>query len=384
VSNSSPSSAAITGLLDRATQLGRLPGAVFRLEDARGVVASGAVGRASSIDPLEPADEGRPYDLASLTKALATAPLIALLASAGRLDLDGRIADYLDELRDAPCGQASLGALATHTAGLAAWHPLYLEGAGSADFLQALARMPLAGPPGRAVYSDLGYMLLGWVVERVAALPLDEAFTQHVARPLGLERLGYARDPRAFADAAPTEIGNEYERVLAGTRGARHAWRRGSLRGEVHDGNAHALGGVAGHAGLFGTAADVCRLGRELLEPRHLPLSPREKRSILQPLAPAVGRTLGMVLASHARAARGILPDSAPGHTGFTGTSIWLLPEAGAVLVLLTNRVHPSVPTAEFAPLRRAFHRLARTCVEQRSAGPPAPPAPPAKKPAVK
>lgn len=359
-------SAAITGLLQRAAQRGRLPGAVFRLEDARGVLASGAVGQVSSIDPPEPTDEGRPYDLASLTKALATAPLLALLASTGRLDLDICVAEYLAELRDAPCGSASLRALATHTTGLAAWYPLYLEGRGSAAYLQAIAKLPLAGPPGYAVYSDLGYMLLGWVIERVVGQALDEAFLQLIAGPLGLHRLGYARNAGAFPDAAPTEMGNDYERRLAGACGAQHAWRKDLLRGEVHDANAQGLEGVAGHAGLFGTAADVCRLGRELLEPCHLPLSQREQRSILLPVAAGVGRTLGLVLASHAAAARGILPDSAPGHTGFTGTSIWLWPQTGAVFVLLTNRVHPRVPSVAFAPLRRAFHRLARAAVEQR------------------
>jgi len=179
-----------------------------------------------------------------------------------------------------------------------------------------------------------------------------------IAGPLGLNRIGFARAGCGFADAAATECGNRYEQRLADRLGAGHRWRADLLRGEVHDANAHGLGGVAGHAGLFGTAAEVAAIGQEILAPRRIGLSGPARERLLRPIVD--GRSAGFVAASHSRAARGILPDAAPGHTGFTGTSLWLLPEVDGVLVLLTNRVHPRVGSRDFQLVRRGFHRLAR------------------------
>ena len=136
-----------------------------------------------------------------------------------------------------------------------------------------------------------------------------------------------------------------------------HRFRDRLLRGEVHDANAHGLGGVAGNAGLFGTAAEVARIAEEILSPGRLELGEGARRRLLRPVAG--GRTVGMGLAAASGATRGILPGEAPGHTGFTGTSFWLLPRSRGVLVLLTNRVHPHVPAWSFQPVRRGFHRVA-------------------------
>jgi CubicO group peptidase (beta-lactamase class C family) len=127
----------------------------------------------------------------------------------------------------------------------------------------------------------------------------------------------------------------------------------------VHDGNARAIGGVAGHAGLFGPVEEIARLAGEILRPERLPLDVRARSRLLTETLPGGGRTAGLVLAGHSAAARGVLRHRAPGHTGFTGTSIWLDPEGRAIYVLLTNRVHPVVPTQAFQTLRRGFHRIA-------------------------
>jgi CubicO group peptidase (beta-lactamase class C family) len=208
-------------------------------------------------------------------------------------------------------------------------------------------------------YSDPGYIVLGAVLERATGQTLDELFRQRIAVPLGLARTGFATPREAFEDAAATETGNEYERELAGAEGAGHRFRETIPRGQVHDGNAHALSGIAGHAGLFGTAGEVAAVGREILTPRILPLDPGSRGRLLRPGGEAGDRTVGFLAAAGAGAARGILPDRAVGHVGFTGTSIWLDPERERVLVLLTNRVHPRVPEADFRWVRRGFHRLA-------------------------
>jgi CubicO group peptidase (beta-lactamase class C family) len=206
-------------------------------------------------------------------------------------------------------------------------------------------------------YSDLGYILLGATLERAGGRSLPRLFAETVARPLGLTHTRYAGSSPPLDGAAATERGNAYERGLAGERGRNFAWRTHVLRGEVHDANAARLGGAAGHAGLFGTAEEVARLAREILEPRSLRLGEPARRRLLDPSAG--GRTVGFVTAATSSAARGILPPVAPGHTGFTGTSLWLDPDRGRLFVLLTNRVHPEVGPRDFQLVRRAFHRTA-------------------------
>ncbi len=334
-----------------------MPGAswwVGRLERA---ASRGAVGRLAAGG--EPVLQETPFDLASLTKPLATAPLLALLEQEGTLDLEAPLDSYLPGTRGSPLGRRTLLALATHTAGLPPWAPLYLRSRSLDGYVAEIAGRPPAVAPGRTLYSDLGYILLGAVLERAAHKGLDELFLDRVAGPLGLARVGFATATRRFPDAAATERGNHYERALAGEAGATHAWRADIAHGEAHDGNAHGLGGVAGHAGLFGTAAEVARIGCELLRPGPLGLGERACARLLRVAPPSDGRTVGLVLAAWSRAGRGVLPDEAPGHTGFTGTSLWLDPSAGGCYVLLTNRVHPRVPERDFQALRRAFHRLA-------------------------
>jgi CubicO group peptidase (beta-lactamase class C family) len=208
------------------------------------------------------------------------------------------------------------------------------------------------------VYSDLGYILLGVAIERAAGQSLDALFAARIGAPLGLERLGWPSTARRFDDAAATESNNDYERELGGPAVAAAALRDAIPPGEVHDANAWALGGVAGHAGLFGTIDEVARLAGEILRPERLTFGARAHALLLG--ADAAGRTVGFVAAGASSSARGILPDEAPGHTGFTGTSVWLDPARGDVHVLLTNRVHPHVPPEPFHLVRRAFHRLAR------------------------
>jgi CubicO group peptidase (beta-lactamase class C family) len=355
----SPRDDALRRFLAARADEGWMPGAAWWVEGPAGVVSQGVVGAAAVEPEPEPATEATPFDLASLTKPLATAPLLLLLEQERRVNLDSPVEDYLPALAGSIHGRATLRALATHTSGLPAWRPLYLEAATLDRYLAAIAALPAETAPGAAVYSDLGYILLGAVAESVSGRSLPKLFMECIAAPLGLSRTRFA-GPHPIAGAAATERGNAYERSLAGAAGEDHAWRTGLLRGEVHDGNAFALGGAAGHAGLFGVVDEVARLGRELLRPRHLPLEGRSRDLLLRAAPGGAGRTVGMVLASRASATRGILPGDAPGHTGFTGTSIWLDPDRERLFVLLTNRVHPRVPSREFRWLRRGFHRVAR------------------------
>ncbi len=338
---------------------GRMAGAAWwvGLVTRDGPLSSGAVGWAVTVPRREAIGAATPFDLASLTKPLATATLLVLLEQEGRLDLGSPVGEQLSEIAATPLGGASLVDLARHAAGLPAWQPLYLAASGREEYARRIAALPRAVAPGATLYSDLGYILLGFVLERVGGAELPRLFESRIAAPLALGRTGFAVAGRGYSDAAATEAGNAYERGLAGPAGAGHRWREHVLRGEVHDANAHALGGAAGHAGLFGAAPDVARLAQEILGGSRLGLDAAARRRLLG-VGPG-GRTVGWLAAAWSAAARAILPARAPGHTGFTGTSVWLDPERGAVFVLLSNRVHPTVPEREFTWVRRGFHRLA-------------------------
>jgi CubicO group peptidase (beta-lactamase class C family) len=362
VSRPAPSSILHRYLSARVRE-GRAPGAAWWVEGPSGEIEHGACGSAALEPFAEPLLEETPFDLASLTKPLCTALLLALLEQERALDLAAPVEDYLGSWRQSPFGSRSLLELATHSAGLPAWRPLYLRERSIDGYLDSIAAERPATPPGTVLYSDLGYIALGAILERVSGSSLDRLFAQHVAAPLGLNGTGFATDGAEFANAAATERGNEYERALAAEEGEGYAWPTEILRGRAHDGNARALGGVAGHAGLFGPLEEVATIPREILRPERLPLRPDARRRLLEPAPSGTGRTVGLVTAAASGAARGILPADAPGHTGFTGTSLWLDPTAGAAFVLLTNRVHPAVPAESFQYLRRGFHRLGAAMV---------------------
>ena len=303
--------------------------------------------------------EGTPFDLASLTKPLVTSLLAILLEREGRLPLASTLGSLFPELRATPYGPATLRDVACHRAGFPAWRALYLEGVTREDYVRAIAGTPPDVASGTTLYSDLGYLLLGFAVERAGGAALDRLFEERVARPLGLSRCGFPGRSDRFRDAAPTERGNAYERHLASAEDDDPRFRRDLIRGTVHDGNAWGLGGVAGHAGLFGTATDVARIALAILEPPRFGRPRGVFEAMLAPPAGNGGRTLGFLTAASTESVRGILAADAVGHFGFTGTSLWIEPRALRVYVLLTNRVHPAVPTADFVPTRRAFHAAA-------------------------
>lgn len=347
---------ALRRFLERRVHDGSTPGGAFWVRGLDGRIDEGGGGVLGVDRPDSRPDTDTIYDLASLTKPLVTGLLLALLEAEGALDLEAPVGEKLPELRGSNWGEASSSELARHRSGLPAWKPLYLAGQGPESYLAQIAAEQPSCPRGATLYSDLGYILLGLVIERAAGLGLADSFAGRVAVPLGLRRTGFPAAGRSWAEAAPTERGNGFERELAGLPPGASGFRNRIPPGEVHDGNAWGLSGVAGHAGLFSSAGEVGKLALAILGEGTL-LSPRARELLLS--VDSSGRSIGFVAAGQSRAARGILPDPAPGHTGFTGTSLWIDPGPGRVFVLLTNRVHPRVSAREFGWVRRGFHRLA-------------------------
>nr|WP_246581039.1 serine hydrolase domain-containing protein [Deinococcus aestuarii] len=315
-------------MLDQAVEKQGLCGAALGVVDTDGRGETYGLGWAAREPEPLPLDEGTWWDLASLTKPLFTARELLRAVEEGLLDLDDPIEAHLPDLawmQDTPLRARTLRQLLTHTAGLPAWTPLYTWG----DAATIRARLlqepwPLA-EPGEIVYSDLGYLLLGTVLERTRGLSL-RAFKLE-------EGLTFAPDPE---HTAATE---------------RCPWRGRVLRGETHDENAWALGGVAGHAGLFGTLAGVLTQAEGLL--RGGWLSPAAQAAATRPQA--AGRSLAFVSAQPGWSGGSLCGGRAFGHTGFTGTGLWVEPERGLAWVLLSNRVHPSRHgTLDIQALRRA------------------------------
>jgi serine-type D-Ala-D-Ala carboxypeptidase len=329
--------AALAEAVERAV----IPGGVAAVVDAAGRVgvACGGVTR-SGGERVAPSTR---FDLASLTKVVATLPCVLRLASDGAISLSDRVGRFFSNagwFQEPSVADASVRSLLTHTAGLAPWEPLFARVAQRQTALAAVLQAPV-GEVGRVRYSDIGFMLLGAIVERVTGSRLDEAARDLVFGPLGMTRTSFG--PLAKVDVAATED---------------CGWRGRLLIGEVHDENAAVWDGVAGHAGLFSDAGDLARYAAAWLQ-----------------RAPVLGATELLEEATRPQAhgddggVRGLgwtLPSAAAfvgpgvqgfGHTGFTGTSVWIDPEDGTASILLTNRVHPRRELGQDIPVvRRAFH----------------------------
>jgi CubicO group peptidase (beta-lactamase class C family) len=343
--------------MEGRTATGDPPGAAWCVGTAGRDPVRGYSGSAALEPEREPLSPGTVFDLASLTKPLVTALVAVILEQDGLLDLDSPLADLLPGSGNSAYGSATLLDLGAHRSGLPAWEPLYAMEEDATAFPQAILSLPPGVEPGETLYSDLGYIVLGHVLETATARSLDRLFADVVAGPAGLGSLVFPGKAGIGRRAAATERGNRFERSLAGDRAAGYSFRDGMIRGHVHDGNAWAMGGVAGHAGLFGCLDDVAALAREIMTPHRLELGGRARGRLLEPAGDG-GRTFGFQPAVQSSAASSILPDQAPGHTGFTGTSVWLDPESCRYWVLLANRVHPVAGAAGFQAVRREFHRL--------------------------
>lgn len=331
-------------------------------------------GRGWRDEPLPgtPVGPATRFDLASLTKPMATLTLLAqeLSRPQPRLHLDDRLEEHLPAARGTVLGPTPLRQLMGHASGAAAWLDFYGPTEGLHDPAErrvAVQRQvldtPLERDPGQhAVYSDLGFLALGWLLEALDGEPLDLRFARDVARPLGLDA-GYRRlsKPLPPTDLAVTEIWPP--RCPDGL----------PLQGQVHDDNAAALDGVAGHAGLFASAASVGTWAAAWLAAvRGGPDDDRPQGPLA--LAPAVAHRLISTQAARepttwrlgwdtptrpGSSAGDAVPQGAFGHLGFTGTSVWLAPQQATVVVLLTNRVHPDRATVEgIRRLRPRLHDL--------------------------
>ena len=327
---------------------GAFPGAVIAVGRHGRLALLAPVGHYGVGDP-RPVEAGTLYDLASLTKVVGLTTACMLLADAGKLDLDAAVARYVPEFRGPMKERVTVRHLLTHSAGLVADLPLYDSTATRAAALGAVDTTTLLAPPGTSYrYSDLSAIVLMQAVERITGEPFDRYLTERVFRPLGMSATRFL-PPASWRDRiAPTE----HDTVF------RHRW----LRGEVHDESAARLGGVSGNAGLFSNALDLSRFAAMLLNGGAWDTLQLIRAETVAEFTRRQGLPAGSTRAlgwdtpadSGYSSAGAKLSRRSFGHTGYTGTSMWMDPDRDLFIVLLTNRVHPT--RASTAILRVRAH----------------------------
>jgi CubicO group peptidase (beta-lactamase class C family) len=323
------------------------PAAVVEVGNEQGAVWREALGHLTYDPEAAACTETTIFDLASLTKVIATTTVVMRLVDEGVLRLDDRVGEWLADWKGKDRDHVTLRDLLAHCSGLSAHLPLYESYSGRQEFQRVICGLMLEYTPRtQSIYSDMGFMLLGWIAEDAGGAPLAG---QHVpvAQLIAPHFLEFSPARSRRPDIAPTEI---------------DTWRGRLLIGEVHDPNCWALNGAAGHAGLFGTAAAVggfARLvlrglthgGNTLAKPETIQMFARRTTDI-----PNSTRALGWDTMKPTSSCGSRMSPTAFGHTGYTGTSLWIDWERGLYAVLLTNRVHPTATNNAILQVRPAFH----------------------------
>jgi CubicO group peptidase (beta-lactamase class C family) len=314
--------------------------------------------------PASPATVETIYDLASLTKIVVTATLAMILHDRGKLKLGDRVREYLPEFVGSGKEAVKVSDLLSHSSGILWWKDLYRFAPTDVSiaevknwYVKAICLLPLDYPPRtKSVYSDLGTILMGEILERVAGRTLDELTQEQILEPLGMRRTWFNPPPSSKEQIAPTGWSS---------------WRDRALVGEVQDDNAFALGGVAPHAGLFSTGSDLVAFaqtmlnggvhqGRRVVERSTIELFTRRVDGI-----PGSSRALGWDTPSRESTAGRYFSASSYGHLGFTGTSLWIDPIRDLFVVLLTNRMSPDRDQRNIHDVRASFHdRVMEALVE--------------------
>ncbi|MEO7996272.1 MAG: serine hydrolase domain-containing protein [Gemmatimonadaceae bacterium] len=335
----------VQAVLLRAVADSAFPGAFAVVGSSRGIIAEFGAGKLDADDPTKPNDR-TVWDMASMSKLVSTTSAMIQLVGSNRVVVDSPVVFYLPSWKAAGTSRITVRQLLTHSSGLPAGRPLYKEAdTDTAARTLVYATSPVAPPGSKYVYSDLGFILLGRLVQQVTGTPLDQYVEKNVFGPLNMTDTRYLPPASWIPRIAPTEI---------------DPWRGRHIRGEVHDENASRLGGVAGHAGLFSSARDISRFAELYLSggvldgKRIFPTSTLNQFIAIQDKALS-HRALGWETANGTNSAGHRLAPVAFGHTGFTGTSLWMDPTRDLFVLLLSNRVNPTRTNTKIGGVRIAL-----------------------------
>lgn len=332
----------ITMVLLRAVSDSAFPGAYAIVGSSKGIIAEFGAGRLDANDPTRP-NARTVWDMASMSKLVGTTSAMIQLVASKRVVLDSPVVYYLPSWKATGTERITVRQLMTHSSGLPAGRPLYKEAeTDTAALTIVYATGPVTTPGTKYVYSDLGFILLGRLVLQVTGQTLDKYLAANVFGPLKLADTRYLPPPSWLPRIAPTEI---------------DPWRQRHIRGEVHDENASRLGGVAGHAGLFSSAHDIARFAQMYLSGgvlngvRIFPADVLSRFVTVQDTAIS-RRALGWETPTGANSAGTRLSVLSFGHTGFTGTSLWMDPTRDLFVLLLSNRVNPTRTNLKISGVR--------------------------------
>ena len=340
----------VRGAIDDGTS----PGAVVLVGRRGKIAVEEALGRTTYDDEASDVTTDTIYDLSSLTKVIVTTTISMILYERGLLDLDSPVESYVPEFRGGQKDDVLVRDLLAHSGGLLWWTELYLKHEGKGPvaarrgYLETIYELPLDYTPrSKMIYTDLGFLLLGEILERVTGETLDVLARNEIFEILGMVDVMY-RPPELFRSRiAPTE---------------RDPWRGRVLQGDVHDQNAFGLGGVAPHAGLFATARGLAPFAQMMLNGgtysggRLLKADTIALFTSRGNVVPGSSRALGWDTPTEPSSAGRYFSGSSYGHTGFTGTTIWIDPQRELFAILLTNRVHPTRENRKIYDLRPNFH----------------------------
>ena len=357
----------LTSFLEEHIKTGEFPSAVYLVAERDEIVFTDALGL-SVVEPYRIANKiDTIYDLASLTKPLVTALLCARRIELGELTLDSSVSHYLGEFDRTDKQAITIRELLTHSSGLPAWRPLYLLTEDEPERAAgAIANLDLEYKPGtRVVYSDMGFIALGILLERMSHQRLADMAKREIFEPLKLTQTFFNPELALQTGIAACETGNAYELDMCKQSGAGDYAnsRQRLIWGEVHDGNAYFLGGAAGHAGLFSTARETFLIAQQFIGESTTLLTPETCRLFRENMTEGLeeARSIGWQLAATKDSTGGAdLPPDSFGHNGFTGTCVWIDPSHRRVFILLTNRTHAhALPFANINAVRREFNSIA-------------------------
>jgi serine-type D-Ala-D-Ala carboxypeptidase len=349
----------VEALLNKGVVEGVYPGAVLLIAFEGETLLCQQVGSRTLVPKTLPMKRDTIFDLASLTKPLATTLAIMKLIDSDRIELDQPLEDLMQKVLPQDKRTITLRLLLSHSAGFVDWKPFYLDldniriEERKANLRGQLLNIPLLYPPGKGVlYSDLGFMMLEWVIEEIAGMKLPQFLCKHFYNPLDLTKTFF------YEHRVPLRFGEDQ---FAATEDC--PWRKKVLKGIVHDENAYALGGYSGHAGLFGNAREVYVLTNLLIEhfrgEREDYFRPETVRAFFTREGLVEGSTwaLGWDTPSPENSSSGgHFSKRSVGHLGFTGTSVWIDLERDVIVVFLTNRVHPTRKNEKIRAFRPVLH----------------------------
>lgn len=378
--------AAIDSLINREIEQNHIPGAVIRVQQGDQVLHQQAYGFARlydynlhKLDNPEPMTTEHLFDLASLTKVFGTTFGIMLLVDQHKIGLADPVHKWLPEFGSGEKKQITVRHLLTHSAGLFQWKPTYYHASTKDEQYQYIASLPLKWAVGEGRhYSDLGFMLLGRIIENVSGRPLNQFLQYELYEPLNLQHTTFTPDTTKFNAIAWTSHGNPFERRMIYDEAFGYdvdvnpqswdGWRTYSLQGQVNDGNAwYGAGGVAGHAGLFSTVADLQKLVTLLLDKGRYEGKQLISAAVIDTFLTRnkFNNGLGWAMDPNVISAEGT-PSGTFGHTGFTGTNVVVIPEKKLSVILLTNRQHVGPqPSGYYYDLSELRQNIIREVLQQ-------------------